>query len=73
MYTVNLTYFKKSGKYYSGGRYKTGLDELHLIFQEVRNFQELGLLPDLVTGATEFHVLVDVPLHPHNHPYLCIL
>lgn len=73
-YLVRLTYFKKSGKYYSEGEYIS--HHLHLldIFREVRCMvEDTKKLPGLVDGAVEFHVLIDVPNHPHSHPALIVL
>jgi len=67
---VDLTYFKPSGKYYSNGEYDTVKTGLWEIFAEVEQMRNEGRLPDLVEGAKEFAVLVDVPEHPHRHPAL---
>jgi len=72
---VNLTYFKRSGKYYSTGCYhdveNKGLSD---IWQEVKNRRDAGLLPGLSSGDhSEFIVLIDVPDHPHNHPRLLVM
>jgi hypothetical protein len=68
--TVNLTYFREGGKYYSSGSYETDKEDLGKIWQEVREFKFNGRLPDLVEGATEFYILIEVPDHPYNHPRL---
>ncbi len=67
---VELTYFKPSGKYYSHGTYETNAEHMFQIFREVRRKTELGILPGLIEGAYGYHVLIDVPDHPHNHPHL---
>jgi len=66
---VELTYFKKSGKYYTTGEYETDKDYLHEIFIEVRQMMCDGDCPGL-NGAGEFTVLIDVPEHVYNHPAL---
>lgn len=60
MQTVKLTYFKKSGKYYSEGEYESEVPEYHdwQIYEEVRKFQTDGKLPGLVDGCVEFDILV---------------
>jgi hypothetical protein len=78
---VKLTYFQKSGKYYTESEYTTQLKNLDFapypglweIFAEVQQMRDSGNLPGLVKGAKEFHVLVDVPEHPHRHPALILL
>lgn len=69
---VKLTYFKESGKYYSGGSYEAENKPLFEIWDEVREMQAAGKLPGLVSGATEFIISVDVPEHEHAHPRLII-
>jgi len=72
---VKLTYFKKSGKYYTDGEYrseKLGIDE---IFAEVRKMLSQGIRPGLVNChpfENEFLCLVEVPDHPHSHPALIV-
>ena len=56
---VNLTYFKKSGKYYSSGSYITKHTVIHLIFDEVRDMWAKRELPDLIKGCTRFTVYID--------------
>lgn len=67
---VELTYFKERGKYYSGGEYETECEHMFQIFCEVRVMVEQRKLPELVDGAHGYHVLINVPDHPHNHPHL---
>lgn len=55
---VKLIYFKKSGKYYSEGKYTSEKDLDFELFAEVGQMLENGRLPDLVDGAKEFIVLV---------------
>lgn len=71
-YKVGLTYFKPSGKYYSGAFYVSEETMLWKIWEEVGDMLTSGSLPGLVKGATDFIVLIEVPSHPHNHPHLLI-
>lgn len=70
--TVNLTYFKDTGKYYSSGSFKTTHKPLYMIFEEVINMMKLGKRPGLIDGNSGFHVLIEVPEHENNHPRLLI-
>lgn len=79
-YKVKLLYFKnfggrhgKGGKYYSEGEYQTEEQDLGKIWDEVERKRAAGDLPGLVPGAKEFHVLIDVPNHPINHPHLIVI
>ena len=72
MYTVKLTYFRKSGKYYSEGEYKSSKEFLFDIWDEVSDFRLDGKLPGLIAGAKEYVILVNVPDHPYDHPRLII-
>lgn len=69
-YTVQLTYFKESGRYYTEGEYTTDIPELWDIWDDVYVRREQGRLPGLAPGAKEFHVLVNVPDLPHAYPEL---
>ena len=69
---VHCTYFNQFGKYYTQGTYTTFREEIHEIFDEVRQMLNNGLLPGLRRGTTNFHVLVEVPDHPNAHPCLIV-
>lgn len=71
---VELTYFKPSGKYYTEGSFDVTDDtDLSDIWDEVRQMRKDSELPDLSLGsAQDFHVLVNVPQHPHDHPKLLV-
>lgn len=70
---VKLTYFKQRGKYYSNGDYLSKKLQMYEIFQEVAEMLKQGNRPGLVDGGTDhFHCLIEVPDHPHNHPFLHI-
>lgn len=69
---VQLTYFKRNGKFYSEGKFLVSIDTpLHLIWENVRDMQKEGRLPGLVDGAgKEFNILVNAPGHPCDHPHI---
>lgn len=69
---VELTYFKRNGKYYTHGNYETEEIGLLEIWDEIKAMKADGKQPGLVDGATEFIVLVDVPDHPYRHPHLIL-
>jgi len=69
---VNLTYFKESGKFYSEGSYISHKLYLWDIWDELKQMFADGIRPGLIAGANEFYTLIEVPEHPHNHPYLWI-
>ncbi len=73
-FTVKLTYFKKTGKFYSDGEYVTTKHGLHDIWTEVESMRrDGGKRPGLCDSKhDEFHVLVNVPGHPHEHPRLIV-
>lgn len=72
-YKVELTYFKRtSGKYYSDGSYISNKEHLIEIWEEVEKMLACKRLPGLINGASEYHVLVNVPEHPHDHPKLIL-
>lgn len=72
--TVQLTYFKKSGKFYDAAEFRAYASwPLYEIWNLVRKLREEGRLPGLVDGAgREFMILVNVPGHRHEHPYLIV-
>ena len=72
MRTVKLTYFRRSGKYYTEGEYNSEKRHMHEIFDEVQLKSEMGTLPGLMKGHSDFIVLIDVPEHPNNHPRLVV-
>lgn len=69
---VQLTYFKSGGKYYSDGEYETEKEQLWEIWDEIREMLKKGKKPGLIDGPNEFHVLVNVAGHKHEHPCLII-
>lgn len=71
-WTVKLTYFKSSGKYYSEGCYVSRQLHLFEIFEELDAMLACGTRPGMVDGPNDYFVVVDVPAHPHNHPHLIL-
>jgi hypothetical protein len=75
---VELTYFKKSGKYYTEGEYYADDDQtLNQVWDDVKEMRAGGRLPglslrDAEGGHDEFIVLVNAPGHAHNHPKLLL-
>ena len=66
---VLLTYFKPGGKYYSDGEMTAPIGTpLYEIFQEVGHMKAAGQLPGI--NGKDWHVLIRVPDHPHDHPHL---
>lgn len=73
-YRVNMTYFKKNGKFYDEAWISVPGDmPLHQIWELVRRMRSEGRLEGLVEGAgREFMILVNVPGHPHEHPHIIV-
>ena len=70
-YKITLTYFKSSGKYYTTGIYYTSEKDMWGVFDEVKDKQARGFLPDLVEGGgREFLIHVDASEHPNGYPAL---
>ena len=72
MLKVNLTYFKKSGKYYSSGFYYSERKALYEIWEDVEKMLSEGKRPGLVDGFSGFHLLIEVPEHELDHPHLLL-
>lgn len=72
MIKVNLTYFKKSGKYYSGGSYQVEHKGLYEIWEDIEKMLLQGKRPGLMDGFDGFHVLIRIPEHEHDHPHLLL-
>jgi hypothetical protein len=72
--TVQLTYFKRSGKFYDKSEFQAYANwPLYEIWNLVRKLREEGRLPGLVDGAgREFMILINVPGHRHEHPHLIV-
>lgn len=70
---VELTYFKRSGKYYANAAHDVPLVEnapLYRYWEYINDLRAGGHAPGLCGGGREFVVLVSVPEHPHDHPTL---
>ena len=66
-YHVELTYFRKTGKYYSSGTYESNKQHIFQIWDEV---EAMAKHPDLTCRWTDGFILVNVPDHPDDHPRL---
>ena len=71
-YTIELTYFKPSGKYYTNGAYVTNLKSMYQIFEQVQKLKDSGELPGL--GVTSDHYIIHIyaPEHPNYYPGLIL-
>lgn len=69
-YEVKLTYFKKSGKYYSFGNYFSSKEHMFQIFEEVEEMKKNENLPGLVRGSWVDTILVESNDNPHGYPGL---
>lgn len=67
---VKLTYFKDTGKYYTDGEAHVDEDlSMHEVWEWVACQDPK---PGLSSAWTDGFILVEVPDHPHNHPYLIL-
>ena len=58
---IELTYFKKSGKYYSGETLQVATDKPWEIYEVVRNLLKARRLPGLIDGHDNYIVHVNIP------------
>ena len=58
MYRVKLTYFKKSGKYYSEGYYNTCCTNMPSVVAEVLVKRDISKMPGIQEG--DFIILIEV-------------
>lgn len=70
MLTVELSYFKLSGKWYTDAEYQTGDKPLREIWEEIINKLRANDPPGLFNWHNDFMVLVNVPQHEHAHPII---
>ena len=71
MLTVELDYFKPTGKWYTCGEFQVpGHMEMFQIHNNVANMRDLGKLPGLQSGLWYGVILVNVPGHRNNFPHL---
>jgi hypothetical protein len=66
-FTIKLTYFKPSGKYYSGGEYETECKQMWDIADEIRAMSQH---PGLAGQWTWGPIYVDSGEHPSAVPML---
>jgi len=66
--TANLTYFRSSGKYYSGASVE--VSSSLQIFEIWALVASLSPSPGLSLKWTDGPILVEVPGHIHDHPHL---
>jgi hypothetical protein len=74
-WVVKIQYFSPSGKFYSEGEWTSSKLHMYEIFDEMSCMLAAGKRPGLVDckpSKNEFHAVVDVPDHPHNHPVLIL-
>jgi hypothetical protein len=70
-WTIKLTYFKPSGKYYTHGEYRTNKANMFEIADEVEHMNTHGALPGLTSGCEGyFHIHIDAGDHPNAYPVL---
>ena len=70
---VNVSYFKRNGKWYTNAMYTTNIRELQLIWDDLKERMDSGKAPGLIERPGEpcgFIALVDVPRHPYRHPHI---
>lgn len=72
MHKIQLTYFKKSGKFYSSGDFVS--DKLYMfdVFDEVKLMKDQNKLPDLQSGSWDGPILVNSETHPNAYPGLIL-
>ncbi len=69
-YPIKVTYFKRSGKYYSEGTYHTTQPHMLEVMEDADAMDLRGELPGLVPGACrEFNCVFDCSAHPHGFPF----
>ncbi len=59
MQKVKLKYFKRTGKYYAEGSYKSKKELDFEVYGEVRHMNEKGWLPELANGKWDGYILVE--------------
>jgi hypothetical protein len=73
-YTVNLSYFKPNGSFYSEGSFEIESQfNVYQIVDKVVELRKTGKLPGLIeknTGYEYYTVLINTPQHPSNFPNL---
>jgi hypothetical protein len=70
-YTVQLIYFRSTGKYLTRAEIVIDQSVLAKIWDEVNELRRVGRLPGIrLNAGRDLFVLVDVPDHPQRVPYL---
>jgi len=72
MHKIQLTYFKKYGKYYSSGEFLSDKMYMFEIFDDVKLMKEQNKLPELQSGNWDGPILVDSKTHPNAYPGLIL-
>lgn len=74
-YTVQLKYFKPTGKYYSYAEWSVSSKlQMFEIFGLIQRMANTKFLPGLSTGGESMgYVHVECPDHPSNHPGLILI
>jgi len=67
-YTIKVTYFKQSGKFYAEGEYETSLSYMFEVFREFEEMLKKGIRPGLVNGHSNFIAVLDCEGHPKGYP-----
>jgi hypothetical protein len=67
---IKLTYFKRSGKYYSDGSYYSEKEYMCEIFDEVADMNAHFLLPGLNSGDWYGIIHIHSDTHPNAYPGL---
>jgi hypothetical protein len=68
---VHLRYFSLRGRQLGVGFYRTEKEMMYGIIEEVEEMRNNNTLPQGV-GVTPCHILIDVPNHEINQPYLLV-
>lgn len=59
MRKIKLTYFKRTGKYYTEGSYNSKKENDFEVYSEVRHMNEKGWLPELSSGRWDGYIVVE--------------
>lgn len=70
MYEIELQYFKRNGKYYTEGKYKTDKEQMHEIHDEINDMKKKNNLPGVSGG--DYIIYVNADKHPNGYPMLII-
>lgn len=73
---INLTFFKTTGKYYSGADFEAEFPDGTPLFEVIDFVRNLRVKKDertgLTSGGLSFYCVVNVPTHEHDHPSLLL-